>query len=225
MSFVIFVSLSSSSSVILEIAVDRHNEKGVFVASQILLALHAIVETQAKMPWFRFEIVHIKGRIRFFFIIDREYRGLLEGQLYAHYPNIEITEVSDFTTDKTVFLTARTSLASYSVDIIKLYTNLKDKTEKESVDPLSSLTSALSKTPKDDISLFHIDFSPISDSYWRTDEKIAILSSSLSDRKKRFFMHAPWPIRWCIAPFRWTWKFLKFFFGVKGNEAEIQDGK
>lgn len=179
------VSVPSSSPIILEIAVDRHNEKGVFVASQILLALHAIVETRGKsssrIPWFHFEIAHIKGRIRFFFIVEKEYRGLLEGQLYAHYPNIEISEVSDIISPICAFCTARASLCSYSLDIIKLYTNLKDKTEKESVDPLSSLTSALSKTPRDDISLFHISFSPVPDSYWRTEEKIGILSSSLSD--------------------------------------------
>lgn len=72
----------SGKSIILEIAVDRHNEKGVFVASQILLALHALVEEPKfrlhRAPWFRFEVAHIQGRIRFFLIVDEFYRGLLE---------------------------------------------------------------------------------------------------------------------------------------------------
>lgn len=165
------------------------------MASQILLALHAIVEAprawyapRLKPPFFRFEVAHIGGRIRFFIITKKEYQNLIEGQLYAHYPNIEIKEVSDFLSENIRLLASTAKLATHSLNIIKLYTNLKDKTEKESVDPLSSITSVLAKTPKDDIALFHVDFAPLSDDAWRTDDKLQILRSSLPDFIKRILL-------------------------------------
>ena len=47
-----------------------------------------------KHPQFRFFLVHIGGRIRFFFEVPTKYREFFESQLYAHYNNIEITESS-----------------------------------------------------------------------------------------------------------------------------------
>lgn len=42
-------------------------------------------------------------------------------------------------------------LSHHDTSTLKLYVNLKDRTEKDSIDPLSSLTSALVKIPKGDI--------------------------------------------------------------------------
>lgn len=123
--------------------------------------------------------------------------------------------MTDYIDPACQFVTAQAKLATYSLNIIKLYTNLKDKTEKESVDPLSSLTSALSKTPKNDISLFHINFSPVPDAYWRTESKLAILGSDAPNWKKRVLMHSPWIVRFFVMIPGWIWKFFQFLFGLK----------
>ncbi len=44
---------------------------------------------------------------------------------------------------------------------------MKDRTEKESIDPLSSLTGALAKYERDEIAFTRIDFTPLDDKRWR----------------------------------------------------------
>jgi hypothetical protein len=98
--------------VILEIAVDRANEKGVFVAREMLSTLHDTLHDSHRAWWdilphrrpqFRFFVVHHLGRIRFFLETESRHRQFLESQLYAHYADIEITEATlPFTHDAQV---------------------------------------------------------------------------------------------------------------------------
>jgi hypothetical protein len=48
-----------------------------------------------------------------------------------------------------------------------MYANLKDRTEKEGIDPLSSLTAALAKSERTETTFIRIDFSPVPDKRWR----------------------------------------------------------
>ncbi len=155
-------------TVILEIAVDRQNEKGVFVAREMLSTLH---DTLGKHTWwkifphhrpvFRFVVAQKDGQIRFFLESEEQHAAFLESQLYAHYSDIEITRSHLPFEMSTVFFMGEGSLSRLSTDTIKLYLNLKDRTEKELIDPLSSITSVLSKTPKSEVAFFRVDFSPL----------------------------------------------------------------
>lgn len=46
------------------------------------------------------------------------------------------------------------------------------------IDPLSSITSALSKTPKNETAFFRVDFAPLADTSWRKGIAKNIFSSS-----------------------------------------------
>ena len=89
--------------IILEISVDRSNDKGVYIAEQVLNIFHNTLElgkglfTQkvVESPEFSFEIVNNRGTLSFFFIIESQLRDLFENQIYAHYPNVEIREAYD----------------------------------------------------------------------------------------------------------------------------------
>jgi hypothetical protein len=72
----------------------------------------------------------------------------MTSQLYAHYSDIELHEIEKRIIPAGPFLSRKIDVAHHTLDTLKLYVNLKDRTEKESVDPLSSLTSALTKIPK-----------------------------------------------------------------------------
>ncbi len=51
-------------------------------------------------PWFSCEIVSTGGIVRFFIWSSQaKYRNLIEAQLYAQYPNLEIFEAEDYTKD------------------------------------------------------------------------------------------------------------------------------
>lgn len=48
-------------------------------------------------PWFSLELVSIGGEVRMFIWCWKKFQGMIETQLYAQYPNVEIYEVDDYT--------------------------------------------------------------------------------------------------------------------------------
>jgi hypothetical protein len=80
---------------------------GPIVGEQIFSAIHAI---QENIPWYKrlfgirgervsLEIIHQKRHIRFLVTCPSQYKNLIESQIYAHYPNVEIFEEEDYITD------------------------------------------------------------------------------------------------------------------------------
>jgi len=49
-------------------------------------------------PIFSLEIVSIEGSVRFFIRTEPDFRKLIETQIYAQYPNLEIAEAADYAT-------------------------------------------------------------------------------------------------------------------------------
>lgn len=80
---------------ILEILVDKKNEKGSDVFYEILLVLHRAFLTQKSKESFSFEITKVGNRIRFFFICPKHFENFLKNQIYAHFSNVDISVVSD----------------------------------------------------------------------------------------------------------------------------------
>lgn len=213
---------------ILEIAVDRHNEKGVFIAKEMLSTLHDVLNFEKKSlipnfrkrPQFRFFLVHSAGRIRFFIETPKKYKDFLESQLYAHYNNIEITNSELPFAENQEFFTQEAHLGAISAEQIKLYVNLKDKTEKESIDPLSPLTSVLSHSAKNEFSFFRIDFSPLEDDKFRSDFAKEIISAKISDKRKMFRLAHWWWVKFFIFPLTALVFLLKI---LTGNIAKPEE--
>jgi hypothetical protein len=49
--------------------------------------------------WMSFEIASIEGKLHFYMRVVESHRSAIETALYAHYPNLEIHEVHDYTRD------------------------------------------------------------------------------------------------------------------------------
>lgn len=81
---------------ILEILVDKQNEKGPAIFHEILVILHRAYNGKNEAESFSFEITKVGNRIRFFLISPKKYINFLKNQVYAHYNNVEIYEVSDY---------------------------------------------------------------------------------------------------------------------------------
>lgn len=175
-------------------------------------------------PVFRFEILSIGGQIRFFFTTSSSYASFLSSQLYAHYSDIELHECEIPRTRSMPFITREMTLAHHNLETIKSYVNLKDRTEKDSIDPLSSITSALAKVKKNDIGTFIIDFSPIADHTWRTDGKKDILSSSnIPNSMKLHVLHFWGYIGWLFFPISFSLSVIRFL--MPRNNEEHSEGK
>ncbi|EKE26607.1 MAG: hypothetical protein ACD_4C00233G0008 [uncultured bacterium (gcode 4)] len=200
--------------VILEISVDRNNDKWVYIAEQILNIFHNTLEVKKGFfgyrkitcPEFSFEIANIKWAIHFFFIINKEYKDLLENQLYAHYPNVEINEVKDYlNTEKTNFVWNLKLLNDYYFPI-KTFADFK-----EDIDPFSSITSALNKWSWKSSSFIQINFSPIPDEDWKNENKLKILSSKYPKYIKKILLSDYYKfLKILTLPFFYFFKWIWF---------------
>jgi hypothetical protein len=164
---------------ILEILVDKNNEKWPWVFEHILIVLHRVFDDFEKkklfkktiwnQPTFSFEITKIGNRIRFFIVAPKKYSNFLSNQIYAHYNDVEIIEVWDYLenipSDKIHIW--KLKLNKHYLYPIKSFTELQEEASKETVDPFSSITSALSRTGKYTLNTFQINFTPIPNRSWK----------------------------------------------------------
>jgi len=132
-------------------------------------------------------------------VVDSAYAEFLENQIYAHYPNIEIRKVNDYIPKDTGFI-GKLSLVKPYISPIKIYTDFKEKSEKESVDPFSSITGALQKGGKGDTKCIQIRFSPIADITWKDPKKIAIFTSPSPKWLKKVYL-SKYALAWKIGLF------------------------
>ncbi len=172
-------------------------------------------------PSFRFQILTIDGQIRFYFSTPRAYSAFLISQLYAHYPDIEVNECV-IPIEPTLMIRYRSlHLHHHDLDTIKLYVNMKDRTEKDSVDPLSSLTSALVKIPKSEVGGFIIDFEPVHDHLWRTESKKSLLTSKYIPNFLKLPLLSIWGyIAWIFLPFRFFSMLFSFLLPDVENHED-----
>ena len=222
---------ANSSYITYEVTVDRANEKWAFVAREMLSTLHHSVSHHA--PWwqfwkkselatFRFQVLSENAQIRFYFSTLAIYASFLISQLYAHYPDIEVIECTKPIEPSLPIRVRSLHLHHHTLDTIKLYVNLKDRTEKESIDPLSSLTSALVKIPKNETGWFIIDFVPVKDAFWRTESKKNLLTSHFIPGFMKLPLLSVWGyVSWIFFPFR----LLSMIFGFLMVKGELEDEK
>ncbi|MDD5769860.1 MAG: DUF87 domain-containing protein, partial [Candidatus Gracilibacteria bacterium] len=218
---------------ILEIFVDKQNEKGPGAFEHILIVLHKTLEKSKKgifgrntyiRPEFSFEIIKIGNKIRFFLVCEKEYKHFLVNQIYAHYPNVEIKETSDYLQNipegKIDF--TKVKLEKHFFYPIKNFVELQEKSSGDTIDPYSSITQALSKIGNSSINIFQVNFSPIPDEFWKKNaEKIInILQSKIPDFFKSIFIYFNFSaFRFIFFPFVLIYKFFSLLI-PKNNEEK-----
>jgi len=179
---------------ILEILVDKQNEKWPAVFNEILVILHRAYGWKNSGESFSFEITKIWNRIRFFLICPQKYSAFLINQIYAHFSNVEISAVADYlenipndklqvwkiTTKKHYFY----SLKTFEDPWVNMWKWVD-------IDPFSSLTWALSKTGVYTLNTFQVNFRPVTSTHWKKDAKriIWILTSNSPNIIKKIKLH------------------------------------
>lgn len=94
----------SLKTVVLRVAVSKTNERGPIVAEQIFSAIHGIKGNYGfsnflsgeTPPRISLEIANVNNKIQFFIWAPRKYKNVIESQIYAQYPDVEIEEVEDY---------------------------------------------------------------------------------------------------------------------------------
>lgn len=91
-------------SVLLRVAVSKVNERGPTVAENIYSAIHGIGDNFSLWdsligkikPRISLEIASVGNKIQFFIWTPKKYKNVIESQVYAQYPDVEIEEVEDY---------------------------------------------------------------------------------------------------------------------------------
>jgi hypothetical protein len=105
---------------------------------------------------------------------------------------------------------------------------MKDRTEKESIDPLSSLTSALSKCKRDDTAFVRVDFAPLPESEWKIGSQKKIIETHLLPNFAKVFFLTYWKwIRVVLFPFVLMGKVLSLLIprDTESHEHHTETGK
>lgn len=159
---------------VLAIKVPKTSEVGPIVAEQIYATLHGFFH---ELSWFdilrgrqqdrvSFEIANTARQIKFYIWFPTKLRNLVEGQIYAQYPNAEIEEVKDYTlsvghTAKAVG--AEIKFEDPEIFPIKRYSQFEDKLSRLPVDPIAGITATLAKLNSgEDQAWIQIVVSPLS---------------------------------------------------------------
>ncbi len=186
--FSIFVKIQrarrqfSQKYAMVQVRVSKENEAGPIVAEQIFATLHGI---QSKFSiWEKlkglgpehvsFEIASIDRIIKFYVAFPEDLRNLVEGQIYAHYPDVEIEDCQDFSYREGVNVenAVGVDLQFCESDVypIKRYSQFEDKLTRIAVDPMAGITSSLVK------------FADPADQAW-----VQVIVAPLSDRWRLIF--------------------------------------
>ncbi len=90
---------------VLEVKLSEDITQGPYAMELVLRALYDTgeVDTPAHewrgntKPWFSLELVSTEGAVRFYLWMRVKFKERIKAQLYAHYPTVQVVEVSDYT--------------------------------------------------------------------------------------------------------------------------------
>lgn len=135
----------SFENIVLQIRVPKENEKDALAAEQMFSSLHGLLRvTPESQEHVSLEITASINGINFYAACPANLKDFVESQIYAQYPNAELTEVADYTKDEG--LDAGNSFAQSSLLILSKPTFFPIRTFIEfEVDPLSAITGSISK--------------------------------------------------------------------------------
>ncbi len=97
--------IANQETMVLEIKIPRDIDKspramelvfsGLYIGFGETTFIDRWIEGNVR-PWFSFELMSDGGRIHFYIWTRRRFREMVETQIYAQYPNVEIYEVEDY---------------------------------------------------------------------------------------------------------------------------------
>jgi len=153
----------------LRIDVPRNNDKSPLAAEQMFAALHGIFSDSSKFQYhLSFEIVARPKSIQFYIYVPKHLKDFVEGQIYAQYPTVEINEVADYAVE---FNRAGINYAVCELGLNKpdVYP-IKEFTDFE-VDPISGITSVISKLGPEEQVWFQLLIRPTGDEWQEKGNK------------------------------------------------------
>ena len=95
-------AVKSTDSVLLILEIPKANDKQELAAEQLFASLHGILRDKQELKLnggvqehLSFEIASVNGQIRFYVWVPKNLRSFVEGQIYAQYPTVQISEADE----------------------------------------------------------------------------------------------------------------------------------
>ncbi len=165
--------LNSLKMITLAVSVPRENEKTPQAAEQMFSALHGILrQDPIQQEHFSFELVAEESSIKFFINLPVHLKDFITGQIYAHYPTVDISELeNDYTDDlpDIGFAHASSNLALEKPDAYPIRTF-----ESFEVDTQAGITAVLSQTGQGERVWLQYLLRPV-DETWEKKAELEIL--------------------------------------------------
>ena len=162
---------------LLMLEIPRENDKKELAAEQMLAALHGILRSRRELrlsgtlqEHISLEIAAKGQRIRFYIWTPKHLQAFVEGQIYAQYPTVQITEVEEDYSERQlpqeVIHTTELTLTENETMPIKTFPSFE-------VDPLAAITATLAKLDKENEEMWiQIMARPIADDWHRRGVKM-----------------------------------------------------
>lgn len=133
--------------------------------------------------WHSLEIVSLQGEIHFLMRIPKKFQKIIEGNLYAHYPTIEIQETEDYMTrfPETYAELKLQNYEAWGAELvldkpdaypIRTYTAFENLEESMALDPISGLLEVLSRVSPGENMMIQMLIRPTKDGWKKEGEKI-----------------------------------------------------
>lgn len=108
MTYIRFDFLRNNKGILMEVRIPQEIEKTPRSMELLMMALYETGSVEYNetywdgkvRPWWSFEIASFGGELHFYIWTLPKYRNVLEAQVYAQYPTVEMIEVEDYTRKK-----------------------------------------------------------------------------------------------------------------------------
>ena len=180
--------------ILLELKIPHENIKPIRAMEVVMANIHAALYHPPGSWWEKWvdgqiqtsmslEMVSIEGNIHFYIRLSPGYRDAVEAAFYAQYPNIEITEVEDYTKKVPLNIPNKNwdvwasdyrmlKPDAYPIKTYKDFETEREVKEEQKIDPVAVLLEALSKVGPNEqlwIQIVIMPVAPDSGSTWIKD--------------------------------------------------------
>lgn len=160
---------------VLLLQVPRTNDKKELAAEQMFASLHGLLTMPsrrfmrpAERERISFEIAVLKKRIGFYVWVPEYLKNFVEEQIYAQYPTVHISEVTDYATEhEQEYQTTLSTELKFTVnDMLPIKTF-----QSFEVDPLAAITATLAKFEDDEEAWVQMLIKPAPGNWHRKSER------------------------------------------------------
>lgn len=233
--YIVSKFLSELKWIMLEVKFPRETVKSPKAMEQIFAGLHAIQKTpdfkeryfKGMIPsWYSVEIIGREGKIQIFIRTQDKYRNLVESQIYAQYPDAEISEVEDYIPQLPEDIPNHeydvwgTELILTKVDAYPIRTYpvfFEEKEAEERTDPIAALFEFLSSLSPQEHAWIQILISPTDDKWKDEGERLVekLIGKKVKKTKKGMVLEEAKSWLGALGE-----GIREFFFGPVGKPVE-----